>query len=188
MGAIADTAGVGVATIFRHFRSKEGVLAALSRRDIDRTLAQARAAITPPPPNPAAGVLKLLSAVLGMHLTPSTKIRGQTRLWLLIPTGHHETDEVVTSSDLSLQEMIHDLLAHYRGAGLIRKDIDLRDATINIFAAFYHHYLMIGLNRNMRIAGVEAQLARRIPLLFEAWSPPLPAAQRRDKAVRRRPD
>lgn len=186
MGAIARAAGVGVATVFRHFRSKEGVLAALSSRDISQTLARARAAITPPPADPAQGVLELLTAVLGMHLMPSTKIRGQTRLWLLIPTGHHETDKVVTSSDLKLQEMIHELLAHYRAAGLLRKDLDLADATINIFAVFYHHYLTIALNRNTRIESVETELRRRIPLLFEAWNLRSPPARRRDKMTIRR--
>jgi AcrR family transcriptional regulator len=185
MGTIANAAGVGVATVFRHFRSKEGVLAALSGRDINKSLADARAAITPPPPAPPQGILKLLSAVLGMHLMPSTKIRGQTRLWLLIPTGHHETDKVVTSSDLRLQEMIQELLAHYRAAGLLRADIDLRDATINIFAVFYHHYLIIALNRGMRIADVEIELRRRIPLLFEAWTASSPSVKRRGKTSRR---
>lgn len=170
MGAIAASAGVGVATVFRHFKSKEGVLAALSSRDIDRTLARASMAITPPPAEPPQGILRLLCAVLEMHLTPSTKIRGQTRLWLLIPTGHRETDEVVTSSDLRLQEMISDLLGHYRRVSRIHKSIDLHDAAIVIFGVFYHHYLRIALDRGVRIADVEVELGRQIPLLFKAWT------------------
>lgn len=170
MGAIAGAAGVGVATVFRHFKSKEGVLAALSSRDIDKNLANAAAVITPPPADPPQGILRLLSAVLEMHLTPSTKIRGQTRLWLLIPTGHRETDEVVTSSDQRLREMIFDLLAYYRRTARIQRNIDLNDATVIIFGVFYHHYLRIALDRSVRIADVEIELGRQIPLLFKPWS------------------
>jgi AcrR family transcriptional regulator len=169
MTAIAEAAGVGTATVFRHFNSKEGVLAALSNRDIDGVLAKAGAAMTPVPADPAQGVLELLSAILEMHLTPSTKIRGQTRMWLLIPTGHTATDEVVTSSDLRLQKMIFDLLAHYRREELIQKNIDLTDATIIIFGVFYHHYLRIALDRRVRIADAEAELGRQIPLLLKGW-------------------
>src|SRR4051794_6057320 len=49
MQAVADRAAVGVATVFRHFKSKEGILAALSRRDTQDILARANAAVTPPP-------------------------------------------------------------------------------------------------------------------------------------------
>ena len=186
MSAIADSAHVGVATVFRHFKSKEGVLAALSQRDIDQILAGAERAITPPPADPAQGVMKLLSAILLMHLTPSTKIRGQTRLWLLIPTGHPETDEVVTSSDRRLQTMIHDLLAHYRRQGLLHKGLDLKDTTIAIFAVFYHHYLMIGVNRTLKIADIEGDLARRITLLFQPWSTqPVPGRPPRPRRAAR---
>jgi AcrR family transcriptional regulator len=178
IGAIAELAGVGAATVFRHFKSKEGVLAALSRRDIDRNLARAAMAITPPPSDPPQGILRLLSAVLEMHMTPSTKIRGQTRLWLLIPTGHRETDEVVTSSDLRLQTMICDLLGHYRRVARIQKTVDLQDAAIVIFGVFYHHYLRIALDRRVRIADVEVELGRQIPLLFKAWSSPPPGRAR----------
>ncbi len=172
IAAIAERAHVGVATVFRHFKSKEGVLAALSQRDIDKILADAAAAIVTAPADPAQGIMLLLSAVLRMHLMPSTRIRGQTRLWLLIPTGHPETDEVVTSSDRELQAMIQDLLLRYRSRGRLIEDIDLPDATITIFAVFYHHYLLIALNRSVRISDVERQLERRIALLFRPWNPP----------------
>lgn len=168
IGAIAETAQVGVATVFRYFKSKEGVLAALSQRDIDKILAKAQAAIVPPPADPVAGVMQILSAVLAMHDTPSTKIRGQTRLWLLIPTGHPETDEVVVSSDQRLQQMIQGLLSYYRRQGRLQKG-DLRDMTVAIFAVFYHHYLQIAVDRTVRVADVEKDLTRRIALLFKPW-------------------
>jgi len=180
MGAIADRAGVGVATVFRRFKSKEGVLAALSRRDIERILAGAAAAIAPPPSDPARGILKLLSAVLEMHSTPSAQIHGQTRIWLLVPTGHREIDQVVTSSDSRLQAMIAGLLAHYRRAGRFRKNIDLHDAAIMIFGVFYHHYLRIALHRRVRIAEVEIDLARQIPLLFKTWTSQIPRVRKND--------
>jgi AcrR family transcriptional regulator len=187
MGGIAAGAGVGVATVFRHLRSKEGVLAALSRRDIKAILSKAQAAITPPPLDAAQGVLQLLTTVLEMHQKPSTKIRGQTRLWLLIPTGHIETDEVATSSDRRLQAMILDLLAHYRRKRCLQKSIDLRDATIAIFAVFYHHYLLIALNRAIKIGDAQIDLERRIRLLFELWNaPPASADAARVASARRR--
>ena len=166
IGAIAELAAVGVATVFRYFRSKEGVLAGLSRRDIDRTLADARVALKRPADSPADGIISLILPVFGMHQLPSTQIRGQTRLWLLIPTGHAETDAVVTSSDCELQELILELLAHYRRKGQLARTIDLKDLTIIVFALFYHHYLRLAFDRSLPVEAVKKELARQLRLLF----------------------
>lgn len=176
MAAVADQAGVGVATVFRYFKSKEGILAALSRRDTQNIMERARAKVAPPPDDPLQAVLDVLLIVLDTHAMPSTQIRGQTRLWLLLPTGHPETDEVVAASDLELQALLLELLTHYRRAGRVRKDLDLEDMTIAIFAVFYHHYLQIGVDRSADVAQIRKELGRRLPLLFEAWTVETPAA------------
>lgn len=189
MAAVATHAGVGVATVFRYFKTKEGILAALSRRDIDRIKEQSLAAMHPLPADPADAVLNLFAAVIRMHEMPSTQIRGQTRLWLLVPTGHPETDEVVTSSDRELQDMIHEMLVSYRKLGRIQKNLDLRDMTIALFAVFYHHYLKVGIDRTITISQVTAELTRRIPLLFVSWLVPVSTAQAgkaRTRATNRR--
>jgi AcrR family transcriptional regulator len=186
VGAIAESAGIGTATLFRYFRSKEGVLAALSRRDIDLTLANARRAAANPPEDPAAAMLAVFAEILEMHALPSTQIRGQTRIWLLIPTGHPETDEVVTSSDRELQDLIRSLLQRYQREGRLGSRLDLDDATAVIFAVFYHHYMSIALDRTVRLQDVTAQLQRRIPLLFSAWDQaPSPSQAKARKADRK---
>lgn len=169
MAAVAEGAGVGVATVFRYFKTKEGILAALSRRDTDAIMQRVRAAMSPLPEEPADAILKMLLIVLDTHEMSSTKIRGQTRLWLLLPTGHPETDEVVKSSDRELQELILEQLKQYRRMGRIRKTLDLQAVTIAIFAVFYHFYLKIGLDRSIRVAEVREDLTRTLPLLFTSW-------------------
>lgn len=176
MTAVAEGAGVGVATVFRYFKTKEGILAALSRRDIDKIMQRVRAALASPRDDPADAILQILLIVLDTHEMPSTGIRGQTRLWLLLPTGHPETDEVVTSSDRELQELILEQLKHYRRVGRIRKNLDLQAMTTAIFAVFYHYYLKIGLDRSVKIEDVRKQLASTLPLLFTSWTAEKPSA------------
>lgn len=166
LSAIAEQAGVGVATLFRYFHSKEGVLASLSRRDIEKTLVRAREIAAAPDEDPAATVYAICTAIFEMHRMPSTQIRGQTRIWLLIPTGNPETDEVVTTSDRELQEIIRELLGHYRRIGRLDPDLDLQALTIAVFAVFYHHYLAVALNPAMKVGAVLKDLRRCIPLLF----------------------
>jgi AcrR family transcriptional regulator len=186
LSAIAEKAGVGVATLFRYFRTKEGVLAALSRRDIEKTLARAREVAAAPAADPADAVFAICAAIFEMHRMPSTRIRGQTRIWLLIPTGHPETDEVVTSSDRELQDVILSLLTHYRTIGRLYPRLDLHDLTIVIFAVFYHHYLSVALDPTMKIEPVLSALKKRIQVLFTAWTVAAEksVARKRKKVVR----
>jgi AcrR family transcriptional regulator len=170
ISSLAKSAKVGVATVFRYFGSKEGVLAALSRRDIDKTLAAARVVAEVPRSDPASTMGAVFDEILKMHQMPSTQIRGQTRIWLLIRTGHPATDEVVSSSDLELQEIIVGLLRHFRRNGQINSNLDVHDLTVLIFAVFYHHYLAIALDRTIKIDDVAAKMRRRIALLFAGWT------------------
>ncbi|HWG68081.1 MAG TPA: hypothetical protein VN692_01560 [Steroidobacteraceae bacterium] len=75
---------------------------------------------------------------------------------------------------------IVELLAHYRRVGRFQRNIDLHDAAIVIFGVFYHHYLRIALHRRVRIAEVESDLARQIPLLFKTWTSQLPRVRKND--------
>lgn len=182
LSAIAEQAGVGIATLFRYFRTKEGVLAALSRRDTEKTLAQAREVAAAPDEDPGTTIFGICAAIFEMHRMPSTQIRGQTRIWLLIPTGHPETDDVVKSSDHELQEVIQGVLKHYRSVGRIDPGLDLQDLAIVIFAVFYHHYLAVALDPTMKVEAVLKELRRRLPMLF----PPLPSSSREPTAGKRR--
>ncbi len=165
---IAESAGVGVATFFRYFRSKEGVLAAISRRDVYAVLDRAREVLEDPPASPVDGVLELCLRVLEIHNMPSAQINS-TRLWLLFPTDHAEIDKVGRESDLEFQKMMRELLKHYRSLGLLDPKLDLTDLVMTIFAVFYQHYIAVDLEKNTTLEAVQTQLRRRIPLLFRSW-------------------
>lgn len=60
MEAIADAAAVGVATIYTYFESKEGVLAALFRKDLTEVREEAAQLLKRLPEDPAEGIIALL--------------------------------------------------------------------------------------------------------------------------------
>ncbi len=67
MDAIAESAGVGVATVYTYFGSKEGVFAELARMDMSELKAAGEAALARLPVDPVAAVQTLLGIYKGVH-------------------------------------------------------------------------------------------------------------------------
>ncbi len=67
MDAIAERAGVGVATVYTYFTNKEGVFAELARMDMSELKAQGEAALESLPADPVEAVQGLLAVYVRVH-------------------------------------------------------------------------------------------------------------------------
>lgn len=67
MDAIAEAAGVGVATVYTYFSNKEGVFAALARMDMTEVKAAGETAMAELPSDPVAAVQTLLGVYKRVH-------------------------------------------------------------------------------------------------------------------------
>lgn len=179
MQMIADRAGVGVATVFRHFGSKAGVVAALLRRDVEVIFARGRAMCVHPGDDPVQAMVDLLLIMLEAWSTPAVRLRGFSRLWLALPTGHADTDAAVKWADAELRGLIRRLLEHYQALGRVSRALDPGEITAVVFAVFNQHFIWLATGEEPTLQRVREELRRRIPLLFAGWltSVPLRSAQ-----------
>lgn len=176
---IADAAGVGVATVFRHFRSKPGVLAELMRREADIVFTRGMKIIDSPGEDPAKAMLALLHEMVALADVPAARLEGAQHLWLPLPFGHEDTDRMVRWAESELRRYIAMLLKHYQGTGRLRADLSLEDLAFVVFAVFNQHYLGITTGDDPSSGDAMRVLRRQIPLLFEPW---LAAPRRRARA------
>lgn len=166
---IADHAGLGVATVFRHFRSKPGIVAELMRRDADEVFVRGQQVLKEPGDDPVRAMLDFLLIMLDVWEVPINRVRGFSLLWLALPTGHADTDALVRWADTRLLGLIRQLLAHFRERGKIPAHHDLADMAYLIFAVFNQHYIGLATGDEPTIRLVREELSRRIPLMFEPW-------------------
>ncbi len=170
--AIASKAGIGTATLFRHFRTKPALLADLIRRDLGEVFATTQAIVDNPPDDPVAAMCDLLLAVASILDKPSKSIRINPYIWPAMPTGKRETDDVVAFGDRECNRQIRDLLEHFQRKNLIDSRHKLDDMTAIIFYVFNCHYVdfIFGSIRSRR--DLDRKLTSRIPVLFAAWTRP----------------
>lgn len=140
MQAVADAADVGVATVYNYFGSKGRLLAGILREDFASLYRRGDALCADPPADPVRGVLALielyrqfegnwqakdmLAAVLGPGLSADPAL-----------------DDVAREAESRVKSQLAGLMTHYRQAGRIRREINIRDAATILFYVFNQHFI-----------------------------------------------
>lgn len=176
---IAQAAGVGVATVYKHFKSKEGIAAALLRGDLEQLLAQGQRIVAAPPPDPAEAVVALLSGYreLGGHDWAQRELLRHT----IFPGLGNEgaLTELVRESEARVQAQIRALLAVFQQDARLAARLDLDDATSVIFAVFNQHFGRFLTEPDLKFPTLFRRLARQVRLLFDDWRAPSARLRRR---------
>jgi AcrR family transcriptional regulator len=160
MAKIADEAGVGIGTLYRHYPTRPDLLTALTVRSFDLVLQHARAAAQSDEPAPAA---------LGQFLEQTIAARNE--LVLPLHGGPVIDDEIVVALRAEIRDLLEQVLARGRGDRTIRPDVTPIDIVIT--GAM--------LAQPLPHAADWDQLARRQAGIFvaglTATDPPLPRAR-----------
>jgi len=166
---IAAAAGVGVATVYKYFSSKEGIVVALLHPDLERIQAAAQVVIERLPSDPAKAMVRLLAAYapLGGGNWASRELLRLTVFPGLDNDGL--ITEFVREADARTQAQIAELLRRQQAAGRLSPRLPVADATAVIFALLNQHfgYFLFGERTSYR--SMFARLSRRVQLVFADW-------------------
>lgn len=166
---IAAEAGVGVATIYKYFNSKQGIVIALLEPDLRNMLARAQRVLQRPHADPAKSMVALLSAYrnLGGRNWASREL---LRLTVYPSIGNAgRLTELVREAEAKTQAQIHELLKTQRAAGRLKARLQLADATAVIFALLNQHFALYLSDPGVRFSEIYRRLARCVRLVFDDW-------------------
>ncbi len=169
---IAAASGMGVATVYKYFASKQGLVAALLELDLQRMLDRAQEVIAHPPADPGRSMVKLLGAYadLGGHNWSSREILRLTVFPGLSNEG--ELTEFVRRADTETRRQISTLLRHQQAAGRLHARLPVADATAVIFALLNQHFGEFLFDPAASFPRMFAKLSRRVQLVFADWRTP----------------
>ncbi len=166
---IAAAAGVGVATVYKYFNSKQGLVIALLEPDLLRILSSAQKVIDRLPADPAKSMVQLLSCYgdLGGHNWASRELLQLT----VFPGLGNEglLTEFVRRAESGTMRQISELLRRQKTAGRLRANLPVEDATAVIFALLNQNFGMYMFDPQLSYARMFRQLSRRVQLVFTNW-------------------
>ncbi|HEX4283173.1 MAG TPA: TetR/AcrR family transcriptional regulator [Solirubrobacteraceae bacterium] len=119
MATIADEAGVGIGTLYRHYPTRPSLLAALTKRSFNLVLQHARAAALSDEPPPA---------VLAQFFEQTIVARDQ--FVLPLHGGPVVHDEKIAALQTEIRQLLDKVLARGRCDGTIRPDVTPTDIII----------------------------------------------------------
>ncbi len=164
MDAIADRAGVGVATVYTYFNNKEGVFAALARMDMSELRNQGEEALKDLPADPVDAVLALIDIYARVHeyisyevisdFTIGARTQGPLRQvahWI----NEWRTDQLTRA------------LGAAQKAGRLSPKLPVRDAAQIICDLLDRYYDRATSEESDRAA--RSTLKRCVGLLFDDW-------------------
>lgn len=169
MTQVAAAAGFGIATVYKYFRSKEGVVCGLLRPDLEKVLAAGDRVLADAPADPARAVLALLSGYgeLGGHEWSRRELLRMTIFKGLGNSG--ELGALIDEAEARVQGQLRQLLAILRRQGRLARGIDLGDASGLIFAIFNQHFGTYSATEDASYQHTQKLLERHIVLLFKNW-------------------
>jgi AcrR family transcriptional regulator len=121
--AIARRAGVGVATLYRHFPSKDALVDAAFAAEMVRCSAVIAEGLDDP--DPRTGFTTVLERLMTIHALD----RGLARAF----TSQLEVEDLAAERDRSLR-LLAQLLQSAQTAGAVRPDVSLADVTLALMA------------------------------------------------------
>ena len=166
---IAAEAGVGVATVYKYFNSKQGIVIAILEPDLRTMLARAQRVVQRPHSDPAKSMVALLSAYrnLGGRNWASREL---LRLTVYPGVGNEGLlTDLVHEAESKAQAQIRELLKSLRAAGRLRRRLPLTDATAVIFALLNQHFALYLSDADVGFTEIFRRLARCVRLVFVDW-------------------
>lgn len=151
---VARLAGVGIATVFRHFPTKAALLQAVLLLRFERLRVQAEALLDAADPGPA--FLGFFS-----HLVADAATKLAIAEALLDADAGGDADDVVRAST-ALRQAVGVLLARAQRAGAVRDDVELPEV----------YALLVGTSRAVAHARLDDEVtARMLAVVFDGLAP-----------------
>ena len=168
MEQIAQKAGVGVATVYKHFGTKANILEAIIRPSLELAFAEAEKVIAQPPSDPGVAVAALIDRY--RYLRDGWKDRRLLQVLSMLETENVDVlRKMTTESNARTQQQIRDLLLVLKGRGDIDGRLPVDDAASIVFCIFNQHYEFFVSDERISAEKLFADLRRRLQLLFTEW-------------------
>jgi len=166
--AVAETAEVGVATVYNYFGTKGGLLAEILRPDFIDVISEGGAAVVAKrPADPVDGVLSLIE----IYRQIDSKWKHKEALMAVLGPGlsaEPVLDELAVDAEMLVKQQLEELLSAYQDTGSLRDSIDVTDAATIIFYVFNQHWIEHITHKDSDYRQMSRKMDRQIKFIVSA--------------------
>ena len=164
---IAALAEVGVATVYKYFGSKSGVLREIMRPDLMSMREAGELVLINPPLDPAEAVVQLLFAYqFRDHWAHKDLVKAMGS----VDYGYGGVfGDLRREVDTFVLEQLRELLDSAQRRGAVQARLDAEDMATVIYAMLNHNFQLFVRVGDMPTDVFQRNLRRHILLLFEGW-------------------
>jgi AcrR family transcriptional regulator len=124
VGEIAQRAGVGRATLFRNFPSKEDLIAAIVVERMRESINRGRALLDEPDPDPGQALFDLIDQSVGRQQTDRALFDALDDMWL--------ANDEIRAAHAELMGVLDRLVVRAQEAGAVRSDVGAVDVLMMV--------------------------------------------------------
>lgn len=170
MEAIAERAEVGVATVYKYFGTKDGLVMELVRGDMEEMLEEISRVVADPPADLADAVIAVLAPAENLQLAKD----GASLVRHVIDEMWHKQGEVRNEfarwAAAELQARIEALLADFQRRGALEQGMDTAVAARVIYSLFDYNYIRFARGQITTVEEMAELTNRQVRMLFDTWS------------------
>lgn len=167
---IAERAEVGVATIYKYFGTKTGLIRELFRPEIDRLRAGGEAVLAAPADDPVEGIAKLIAQYrFGEHWQHRDLFRTIGEMnW-----GYADVFQGLREKiDGIILSQLRTLVAWYMRRRRMPGSLDPDDVAAVLYAIHTFHLQEWALRDDVSLEETRENIQRQVKLAFRAWTVP----------------
>nr|WP_279347288.1 TetR/AcrR family transcriptional regulator [Govania unica] len=166
---IAARAEVGVATIYKYFSAKGGLIRELWRPKIEIYRQRAEAVTAAPPADPGVAVAALMDA---FEFSEKWQSRDLLRAVAGMDLGYAELFQGIRQElDALILDQLQLLLRRLEDSGALLPGLNHRDIAFIVYGIFNEHFQFFAVHEEVTVEVVREDLRRRLKLLFVNWTP-----------------
>ena len=170
MEAIAELAEVGVATVYKYFGTKNGLVMEMARVEMAEVLEEVNMVVADPPADLADAVIAVLAPANDMQLTKA----GASLVRLLLDEAWNPQGEVWRDFSrwvvTELKARIEDLLADFQLQGELRKSVDTKAAAHIIYSLADYNFICFARGEILSVEEMTELTNKQVRMLFGKWT------------------
>jgi len=168
MEEIAESADVGVGTVYNYFRSKNDLLIPIICHDIEKMLEEGEKVLNPPQDDPMLATTELFYAYARSFRMYRKELMREI---LAVVLKRFATSEEMRTLNSKIVTQIIDLLSIYQLKGLIDKDVHVQDAAIVLYGAFFMQFKLFITIDGTSMEELKKVIRVQIELIYQGFSP-----------------